>query len=169
MNRRGCYPSKIGIALLALAAWGGSQAEAGGWLFKKRSRTVVPTPTATVRPLPPPNAAPLGTFYPTPYMTVRGNFPTGGGYSPGDTQGGDQSMDIYGPLSAFRATSAPVLTYVRGYDGRGALVEGTSFSTPNLAGSTPVVYPTQGTYYYGFRHSDNPPWWPKAINWIDQN
>ena len=38
-----------------------------------------------------------------------------------------------------------------------------------LPGNSPVVYPTQATYYYGFRQTQNPPWWPKAINWIDQN
>src|SRR5690242_3266412 len=110
----------IGLFCLGLLACDTSPAEAGG-LFRRRERAVVPT----VRPAPPavtPTSAPfpttLGSFYPTPYMTVRGNFPTGGGYSPGDTQGGDQSMDIYGPLSALRFTSAPVLTYTRGYDGR---------------------------------------------------
>ena len=110
----------------------------------------------------------LGTFYPTPTMFVRGNFPTGGGYSPLNSFG-SQTLVIYGPLSALRATAAPVQTYARGYDGRPVILEGTSFSTPNLPGATPVVYPTQATYYYGPRESRIPPWWPNAINWIDQN
>src|SRR5437660_7875958 len=92
----------IGLTCLGLLAWAASPAEAGG-LFRRRERAVVPT-VRSAPPVPTSAAAPfpttLGSFYPTPYMTVRGNFPTGGGYSPGDTQGGDQSMDIYGPLSA---------------------------------------------------------------------
>jgi len=101
-------------------------------------------------------------------MMVRGNFPTGGGYSPNNSFG-DTSMDIYGPLSALRSTAAPVMTYTRGYDGRLKAVEGTAFSTPNLPENSPVIYPTQATNYYGFRETSNPPWWPRAINWIDQN
>ena len=83
----------------------------------------------------------LGTFEPTPYLMVRGNGTTGGGYSPLDVYG-DQSMTLYGPLSALRATSAPVTTYSRGYDGRIYAGPGTSFSTPNLPGLSPVIYPT---------------------------
>ncbi len=150
------------IATVGLLTWVSAQAEAGG-LFRRRTRTVVPT--ARVQQASP---SPLGTFAPTPYMTVRGNFPTGGGYSPLDSFG-DTSMDMYGPLSAFRATAAPVVTYTRGYDGRVRVVEGTSFSTPNHPDNSPVVYPTHGTYYYGFRETGDPPWWAKGTNWIDQN
>lgn len=163
---------KLGLAIVGLLvlAWGATRAEAGG-LFRRRDRVVVPTAavTATAAPAPAPFPSTLGTFYPTPMMVVRGNYPTGGGYMPNNTYGGDTSMDIYGPLSSLRSTSAPVLTYTRGYDGRGQILEGTSFSTPNLPGNSPVVYPTQATYYYGPREMKNPPWWPKAINWIDQN
>ncbi|WP_422926585.1 hypothetical protein [Singulisphaera sp. PoT] len=162
MNRHLTYRRGVCIALFGLLAWTSSQAEAGG-LFRRRSRT--PVPTTRVQPT---SAAPLGTFTPTPYMTVRGNFPTGGGYSPNDSFG-DTSMDLYGPLSALRSTSAPVTTYSRGYDGRLTASEGTSFSTPNLPENSPVVYPTQGSYYYGFRQATPPPGWPKAINWIDQD
>jgi hypothetical protein len=101
-------------------------------------------------------------------MFVRGNGTAGGGYSPLD-EFGDSTMALYGPLSGLRSTSAPVLTYSRGYDGRSVVTPGTSFSTPNLGALTPVVYPTQATNYYGFRRSGMPPWWPSAINWIDQN
>ena len=110
----------------------------------------------------------LGTFYPTPTMFVRGNGLAGGGYSPLGIFG-DQTMALYGPLSPLRATTAPVRTYASGYDGRPVIVEGTSFSTPNLPGVTPVVYPTRANYYYGFRESHDPPWWPRRSNWIDQN
>ena len=54
-----------------------------------------------------PGPGPLGTFEPTPYMMVRGNWPLGGGYSPLEIYG-DQSMSVYGPLSPLRSTSAPI-------------------------------------------------------------
>src|SRR5271166_3451730 len=53
-----------------------------------------------------PIASTLGTFEPTPYIMVRGNWPSGGGYSPLETYG-DQSMALYGPLSPLRAVAAP--------------------------------------------------------------
>lgn len=154
------------LAVMGLVlAWGADQAEAG-WPGR-RGRTV--TSTAVVRPTSAPvSTAPLGTFYPTPVMTVRGNYPLGGGYSPADIAG-DAALDVYGPLSSLRATAAPVLSYSRGYDGRGVVQEGTSFSTPNLPSLTPVIYPTQATDVSGPRLLKNPPWWPKATNWIDQN
>ncbi len=49
----------------------------------------------------------LGTFQPTPFIVVRGNWPLGGGYSPLEVYG-DQSMAVYGPLSPMREVSAPV-------------------------------------------------------------
>src|SRR5690242_12581705 len=122
MNRLATSRVRLSLAMVGLLAWGATRAEAGG-LFRRRERGVVAT-SAVVAPAPVPAAAPapfpttLGTFYPSPAMVVRGNFPTGGGYSPGNSYG-DTSMDLYGPLSALRATSAPVLSYTRGYDGRG--------------------------------------------------
>jgi hypothetical protein len=167
MVTRNAFRKGWRLGVVALIAWSATTIEAeGGGFFRRRGRVAVPTVQTRPQPASP---APLGTFYPTPYMTVRGNYPTGGGYSPNDTQGGDMSMDIYGPLSALRGSSAPLTTYARGYDGRTVVQEGTAFSTPNLPGNTPVVYPTQATYYYGFRESHDPPWWPKALNWIDQN
>ena len=109
----------------------------------------------------------LGTFEPTPYIMVRGNYPTGGGYSPLEVYG-DQSMAVYGPLSPLRSTAAPVNTYRRGYDGRLYQGQGTSFSTPNLPRLSPVVYPTPANYYYGPRVHRTPPSWSSGINWIDQ-
>lgn len=184
------FRSKLRLMTIGLLVLGTTGAEAGG-LFRKRQPVVVatpapvavaaPVPTSTAVPAPgpvagytpivAPSAPPtLGTFYPTPTMVVRGNYPTGGGYSPNSSYG-DTSLDIYGPLSALRYTAAPVLTYARGYDGRPVVLEGTSFSTPNLPGNSPVVYPTQATYFFAPRTINNstPPWWPKATNWIDQN
>jgi hypothetical protein len=153
------------ICLFVLLASASSEVEAGG-LFRRRPPPV--TPTAYGAPAEPSVYPMLGTFFPTPTITLRGNFPTSGGYAPlGEF--GDTTMALTGPLSALRATTAPLLLYSRGYDGRPIVMQGTSFSTPNLPPITPVVYPTQATYYYGFRHLGHPPWWTNAINWIDQN
>jgi hypothetical protein len=128
-------------------------------------------PAAVVRegPCPAPRVtSTLGTFNPTPLITVRGNLPLGGGYSPLEIYG-DQSLALYGPLSPLRTSTAPVLTYVRGYDGRTRLTETSSFSNPNLPALSRVRYPTVGNYYYGPRVIPNLPWGNNAINWIDQN
>jgi hypothetical protein len=146
-------------------------AEAGGPFDRPgptRARVVV----STVRPSAPAaelnNYGRLGSFYPTPYLMVRGNAPAGGGYSSLGNFG-ETTLSLCGPTSSLRMTSAPVLTYTRGYDGRTVVVPGTSFSTPNLPALTPVVNPTQASYYYGFRRSGTPPWWASGMNWIDQN
>ena len=138
--------------------------EAGDWFGHRR-----PAPVATyyrARSAVPPG--PLGTFAPTPMLMVRGDSPTGSGYSPLG-QSGDVSMSIYGPMSPFRATAAPVVTYARGYDGSVIAVPGTSFSTPNMPGLSSVIYPTQATNFYGPRVLRTPPWWASGVNWIDQN
>jgi hypothetical protein len=127
-------------------------------------RVAPPGQPACISPMPPT----LGTFQPTPYIMVRGNWPTGGGYTPLQLYG-DQSMMIYGPISPFRSVAAPVMTYSRGYDGRVYALPGTSFSTPNLPELTPVIYPTPANYYYAPRVSRTPPQWTTGINWIDQN
>jgi hypothetical protein len=115
-----------------------------------------------------PSSGTLGTFYPTPYIWVAGSNPAGSGYSPMDTYG-DQTLSLYGPLSPLRVSTAPILSYSRGYDGRVYLVETNSFSYPNLPEVSPVVYPTEANYYYGPRVPRTPRWGSSAINWIDQN
>jgi hypothetical protein len=176
--------TKIALGVLSLLAWSSSWAEGGGWL---RRRTTAAAPSAVAAPAPTPRglvpttaAVPtptsfdpspypmLGTFYPAPYLMVRGNWPAGGGYSPLGLYG-DQSMAVYGPLSPLRGYTAPVVTYTRGYDGRPVPLEGNSFSTPNRPDATPVVYPTQANYYYRIRESGDPPWWGSGMDWIDHN
>src|SRR3954470_1525388 len=152
------------LVLLVLLTVVSSVSVQAGAPFRRRSRVLVPS-VATVGQ---PSSPYAGTFFPTPYMTVRGNSPTGGGYSPLGLYG-ESTMALYGPLSSLRSTAAPLITYSRGYDGRTVILEGTSFSTPNLPEATPVIYPTQATYYYGFRESGVPPWWFSGVNWIDQN
>jgi len=110
----------------------------------------------------------LGVFRPTPYIMVRGNYPVGGGYSPLGF-GGDGSMALYGPFSPLRATTASVLTYVRGYDGQIRLTEATAFSYPNLPALSPVIYPSEASNYYAPRLNRYPPSRANAMNWIDQN
>ncbi|MFO0909443.1 MAG: hypothetical protein U0794_14005 [Isosphaeraceae bacterium] len=145
---------------------------AGEPLFRRPPPRYVATRAVGTEPVRLPGAVnsygSLGSFYPTPDLMVRGNAPAGGGYSPLGSFG-NTTLSLYGPLSSLRMTSAPVMTYSRGYDGRTVVTPGTSFSTPNLPALTPVVYPTQGSYYYGFRQSGTPPWWANGINWLDQN
>jgi hypothetical protein len=157
--------------LLTLVAGLGVPSPAhGGGPFFRRGAPVVPASGVVAAPcaVAVQPQEPLGTFSRTPYMMVRGNSPVGGGYSPLD-QWGDTTLSLYGPMSSLRMTSAPVVTYSRGYDGRTVLAPGTSFSAPNLPRLTPVVNPTSASYYYGFRRSGTPPWWSSGINWIDQN
>ena len=160
----------LGPITLAILGLLGSSVEAGD---RGRFSRKVPVAVPRVRPVTTSRVAsgpvePLGTFYPTPFLMVRGNGPAGGGFSPLG-QFGDANMVVYGPLSSLRMTSAPVLTYTRGYDGRTVVAPGTSFSAPNYPELTPVVYPTQASNYYGFRQSGDPPWWANGINWLDQN
>ncbi len=173
MNRSGTR-MMLGAGLCLLLA---TTAEAG-WPRRQRVRTV-PAPARATTYVPTgqtlaqaTGTAPtpmLGSFYGTPYMTVRGNFPAGGGYTPLG-QYGDNNLSLYGPLSALRATTAPVRVYARGYDGRPVLTDGTAFSTPNLPEISPVVYPSHAnSAYYGFRRSNSPAQWENAINWLDQN
>ena len=144
-------------------------AEAGGRLLRKRSQPVVPT-TVVTRPENQLAPSPmLGQFRPTPYIMVRGNGVVGGGYSPLGNFGRENSLSVYGPLSAFRATSAPVNLVVRGYDGVPAVVEGTSFSNPNQPTLSPVLYPTRASNYSALRYQVTPPQWDKSIMWIDEN
>ena len=161
----------LSLAALSLVGLTATPAKAGGWRARTPpGRGPVPTsgvvtarPAASVN-----NYGRLGSYFPTPYIMVRGNAPAGGGYSPLGIYG-ESTMALYGPFSPFRMTSAPVTIYTRGYDGRTVVAPGTSFSAPNLPALTPVVYPTQASNYYGFRQSHTPPWWANASDWLDQN
>jgi hypothetical protein len=191
MNRFESAGARIALGALGLLLWGASWAEAGLWQRRRAARAAATTVAVPVRPTttkvaapPPPRpvmAAPvpasyqpsaypmLGTFYPSPWLMVRGNWPAGGGYSPLGIFG-DASMAVNGPLSPFRFYTAPVATYERGYNGSLISREGYSFSTPNRPEATPVVYPTQANYYYRIRgEPGEPPWWTTGMDWIDQN
>jgi hypothetical protein len=156
------------LAASILVGLTASIVEAGG-PFRRRPRPVVETATTT---RPENRVAPspmLGSFMPSQYVTVRGNGVIGGGYSPLGLYGRESSLSVYGPLSAFRSTSAPITTIVRGYNGLPVVAEGTSFSNPNQPTLSPVVYPTRASNYSALRFQSTPPQWDKAITWIDLN
>jgi len=164
--------ARLALGVIGVLVLGANWADGAGW---GRRRAAVVTATTATAPAPvrtsyePSQYPMLGTFYPSPYLMVRGNWPAGGGYSPLGIYG-DASMAVYGPLSPLRTYTAPVATYERGYDGRLILQEGTPFSTPNRPEVTPVVYPTQANYFYRIRgESGEPPWWTNGTDWIDQN
>ena len=154
----GGWKTAILIGFLVLASL---PAEAG---FPRRTARVVPTAYTGGGAVYPG----LGTFYPDPYIIVRGNAPVGGGYT-AFGRAGDQTLALYGPLSPLRAVAAPVVAYQRGYDGVARPTIGVGFSYPNLPELGPVVYPTRANVFSGFRESGTPPWWDGAHNWIDQN
>jgi hypothetical protein len=156
------------LAATILVGVTASIAEAGG-PFRRRPRPVVETATTT---RPEDRVAPspmLGSFMPSQYVTVRSTGVIGGGYSPLGMYGREQSLSVYGPLSAFRSTSAPVVTIVRGYNGLPVVAEGTSFSNPNQPTLSPVIYPTRASNYSALKFQTTPPQWDKAITWIDLN
>lgn len=124
----------------------------------------VPTTIVQSYPVPAPPRR-LGTFYPDQIITVRSNFPAGAGYSPG----GLEDMTSYGPFSPLRASSSPLLTYERGYNGVITPTEKVVITYPNLPSAGTFVYPTQRTYRNGFPESGTPPSWKSGINWIDLN
>jgi hypothetical protein len=164
IRTRGAGARAVVVCILLFQALGATAKAQSDHRTRRGARRVVAT---SARACPAPTST-LGTFYPTPVVWVRGNAPLGGGYSPGEIFG-DQTLALYGPLSPFRTITAPVVTYVRGYDGSVRPMETLTFSTPNLPELSPVVYPTPANYYYGPRVPSTPPWGANALNWIDQN
>jgi hypothetical protein len=117
--------ARITLGALALACIA-SPADAGG-PFRRSARHVTPAPAPIPVVVPARTVVPvaetrpenqvartgmLGSFTPANYIFVRGNGLAGGGYSPLGSFG-QTSMDIYGPIAALRATSAPVVQYSR--------------------------------------------------------
>ncbi len=149
MSRTFCSPmgrpALLGVALILIA--GASTATAGEHRWRRARRPVVVRPMPTAYKNDPVYGSHLGTFYPTPAVGIVGNYPSGVGYSPLGTFG-DTAMSLYGPFSAFRATTAPVATYTRGYDGLVRPAEAISTSNPIFPLLSPVVYPTRANYYY---------------------
>ena len=142
------------------------QAKAGGPIRRDRAvrETVDRRPENQVAPSPM-----LGTFRPTPVITVRGNGIIGGGYSPLGLYGANNAMTLYGPISSLRTTAAPVNTVVRGYNGTANVVEGNSLSTPFQPDLSPVKYPTRASNYGSLRGPGVPTRSGSGIMWVDQN
>ena len=158
---------RFSFSLMSLFVLGSAMhADAGGY-WKRRG--VVTTSTTSINPA---NAnapsAMLGTFYPTPVVYVRGDNPTGKGYTPLGMYS-SANLSVYGPTSMFRSVSAPVRIYSRGYDGSVTETEGTTTSNPFLPEPQPVNYPSANSNYYKPRRLTSPPWWQSGINWVDQN
>jgi hypothetical protein len=158
-------PVVLGVIMTLTA--GASTSTAGEHHWRRGRRPVAPQPVPTAYRSDPVYGGRLGTFMPTPAIVVQGNYPIGGGYSPLGTFG-ETAMSLYGPFSALRPTTAPVLTYSRGYDGVVRPAEAISTSYPNLPLLSPVAYPTRANYYYAPRILENPAE-TSAINWLDQN
>ena len=137
--------------------------------LRRRDRIVVTRARPVPAPRPPAHPpGTLGTFFPTPYITVGGDFPaSNAGFTPLGMYGQD-TLSLYGPMSSLRPTTAPVVTYSRGYDGTVHVEEAVSTSYPNYPSLSPVIYPTEANNYYAPR-TLRAPWWDSAINWIDQN
>ena len=165
------FPLATTLAALVLVLVGPSNpsALAGGGFFRRKARvveTVAPAPRPSNRLAP---TGMLGTFVPTPMVVIRDNGIVGGGYSSSELSGIGASLSTFGPLSAFRQTSAPVNTVIRGYDGSAAVVQGTSFSNPMQPRLSPFVYPTRSSNYSAMPYLSSPPQRDKALMWIDQN
>src|SRR5689334_15320802 len=105
-RRRGFWSRRSALAVLLMLG-AAPRAEAGRPFTRAgQPRGTVVTPSARVVPAPGATLnsyGRLGTFYPTPYMMVRGNAPAGGGYSPLGEYG-ETTLSLYGPLSSLRFT-----------------------------------------------------------------
>jgi hypothetical protein len=158
-------PVLVGLVLFLTA--GVLTAAAGEHRFRRARRPAMVRPVPTVSRNDPVYGSHLGTFYPSPAVVVAGNYPAGVGYSPLGLYG-DPAMSLYGPFSAFRTTTAPVVTFTRGYDGAVRPAESISTSYPIFPMLSPVTYPTRANNYYAPRLRDHPGQ-DSAIDWIDQN
>ncbi len=169
MSHRVCARTRALGPLLLLAgvvALGASTPASAGWPRARRTTPrYVPTSAPRVAGVAP--SPMLGTFYPQPFVNIRGNFNAGGGYSPLGIYGEGAAMPIYGPLSVFRAEAAPVQLYQRGYDGVLRPEVGTGFSYPNFPAAGGVVYPTRANYRGAGPRLGTPPQWDSGINYID--
>ena len=93
----------------------------------------------------------LGTFYPTPYITVGGDVPVGGrllaarDLRRSDTAALRPALGVPYPQQLPSSLTFAATTAGRTPD------RGISFSNPNLPVLSPVRYPTVGNYYYGPR------------------
>lgn len=174
-SRRGLghriVPIVLGVVFLSLTIFDARPAAAGSRRARRaaeaeaRRQRLVATQAVVSSDAPYPM---LGTYYPGNYMMVRSGDVAGGGYAPLHSPG-ETSMTIYGPFAATRSISAPVRLRATAYTGETVEYQGVGSSSPYLPSQSPIVYPTQATYYYGFRESYPPPAWKNGSNWVDLN
>jgi hypothetical protein len=170
MSPNRCPKTTRHVWLVVAVLWtlaGACTAAAGERHGRRARRPVIVRPVPTVSRVDPVYGSHLGTFYPTPAVGIVGNYPSGVGYSPMGIYG-EHAMSLNGPFSSFRTTTAPVLTYTRGYDGVVRPGESVSTSTPILPLLSPLAYPTRANDYYAPRLRDHPEQ-DSAINWIDHD
>ena len=157
--------SSIAIVFVVLSA---QPSKAGGPPFHWRGRVMVETFETLPRPQDRvARTGMLGTFYPSPTTPINDNTIIGQNRSPLGSYGRENSLSVYGPLSVFRATSAPLTTVVRGYDGIPIVVQGTSFSNPLRPSLSPVIYPTRASNYSALKYQTTSPRRDSSILWLD--
>jgi hypothetical protein len=164
---KGLTARPILLGVLAVLTIGSLTCTAGERSFRRARRPAVVRPVPAARRIDPVYGDRLGTFYPTPAIIVQSGYPATTGYAPLGIFG-DHNLSVFGPFSSFRTMTAPVATYVRGYDGVVRPAEAISTSYPNLPLLSPVAYPTRANNYYAPRIRDNPAW-ESAIDWLDMN
>ncbi len=106
----------------------------------------------------------LGTFYPTPYMTVGGN--NRAGFTPLD-QYGDGTLSLYGPFSALRPITSSVRVTTRGYNGVAVTQDAAVITYPFLPSSTPPFSPRRTQVRGAGPVQTTPPWWDTGHYWVD--
>src|SRR5262249_35742380 len=140
MSREAGNRVGILVSLFLIGAVGAFTPARGGHLFRRSGR---PAAVSRARPVYVPSSAAsdtLGIFRPTPYITVGGDYPSGGGYSPLGIYG-DQTMALYGPTSSLRPMTAPVVTYTRGYGGEVRPAPGNTSLHTHPPRLSPVHFP----------------------------
>lgn len=147
------------FALLCLAALiGGGSTEVQAQAHVHDSRGACCVPAASRQ---------LGTFYPTPYITVGGGSFTGSnGYTPLSGYGGG-TLALYGPFSALRPVTAPVRVTTRGYDGTYREAVGVTTSYPFLPQASPNLFPLRRQVRGAGPVQTTPPWWDAGHYWVD--
>jgi hypothetical protein len=106
----------------------------------------------------------LGTFYPTPYMTVGGNGDAG--FTPLQ-QYGAGTLSLYGPFSALRPITSETRVTTRGYRGVTAPRSAIVVTYPFLPSVTAPVSPRRVQVRGAGPVQTTPPWWDTGHYWVD--
>lgn len=106
----------------------------------------------------------LGTFYPTPYMTVGGNGDAG--YTPLQ-QYGAGTLSLYGPFSSLRPITSETRVTTRGYRGVAQSRPAIVVTYPFLPSVTAPLYPRRVQVRGAGPVQTTPPWWDTGHYWVD--